>query len=57
MVDKPAYLRLKGNITFNPKPQDNSQPDSALGAFSMGFFSAISLTGRSIVLDLNGFTF
>ena len=55
------HYQLKENIIFHPNAQNDflprkDQPEYQTLGFSLGFFAVISISGKNILLDLNGFT-
>ncbi len=70
-LTRPGVYVLKENIVFSPNPSNDFQPTAyqiasglypvahgaqPSGAYHLGFFAAITIEGKDIVLDLNGFT-
>uniref|UniRef100_A0A6C0C4A9 Uncharacterized protein n=1 Tax=viral metagenome TaxID=1070528 RepID=A0A6C0C4A9_9ZZZZ len=66
-ITKPGHYILKENITFHPNPDNDFQPNISSirngqypvgkdGAYHLGFFAAITIETKDVILDLNGFT-
>ena len=58
---KPAYLMLTENIVFEPNADDGLKPlpnqeEYESPPYHLGFFAAIAMGGRDVVLELNGYT-
>lgn len=67
IIDQPGLYKLTQNITFNPNqkshPTDSGDPDPvqfANGldpmAFGIGFFAAIVIKAKDVIIDLNGYS-
>ena len=63
-ITKPGIYRLQENIVFNPQPNYQMFPtDQQLqdtypgrpGPYSLGFFAAITIESKDVILDLGGY--
>ena len=62
-IKTPGYYVLNENITFDPNPDNDSQPTQAQlegeysgGPYTLGFFAAITIEAPNVILNLNGKT-
>ena len=62
-ITKPGIYVLKEDIVFHPNPGDDFQPLAKdivsgkypiPGPFQLGFFAAVTIEARDVILDLNG---
>lgn len=66
-IKEPGYYKLKENIEFDPNSENDYMPSASQiqsgkypvgqnGAYHLGFFAAITIETKNVILDLNNFT-
>ena len=65
-ITNPGLYKLGENIEFNPKPinpanndknyPNEKDPEGGVGPYILGFFAAITIECKDVILDLNGKT-
>ena len=66
-IKEPGYYKLKEKIEFDPNSENDYMPSASQiqsgkypvgqnGAYHLGFFAAITIETKNVILDLNNFT-